>query len=110
MIQQLLRAIPFFQPRVEPVETTPGGDDPVNWVRLLESISPSEALVTKALLESEGIPVVLQQESIAQVMGLSVGPLAWTDLWVPDSHETAARLLLEDVATDDTDDGTPLCP
>ena len=62
-----------------------------------------EASVVKARLESEGIPAILQYESLGIVYGLTVDGLGQVRVMVPQEHEQAALAVLR--ATETTADG-----
>jgi hypothetical protein len=55
-----------------------------------------EASVIKSRLESEGIPVVLQYESLGIVCGLTVNGLGQVKVMVPQPLEAQARAILEE--------------
>jgi molybdenum cofactor synthesis domain-containing protein len=56
-----------------------------------------EANVVKSRLESEGIPVVLQYESLGVVFGMTVDGLGEVKVMVPEHLEQEARAILEAV-------------
>ena len=62
----------------------------------------AEALVVRALLESEEIPVVLRSNIAQSVHPFSVGDQAEMILLVHDSDATRARLILERASTPPT--------
>ncbi len=53
-----------------------------------------EAEILRGLLEASEIPVVLSQEGAARAIGLGLGPLAETQILVPETHFEAAQELL----------------
>lgn len=53
-----------------------------------------EAEMVKAFLESQGIQVVLNQESIGRTLGLSAGRIGQVAVLVPESQVTEANSLL----------------
>lgn len=55
-----------------------------------------EASVVKARLEAEGIPVILQYESLGLVYGLTVDGLGQVKVMVPQPLEAEARAVLEE--------------
>ncbi|MCB0195294.1 MAG: DUF2007 domain-containing protein [Anaerolineae bacterium] len=69
---------------------------------IAENLNPGEAVVIKGRLESESIPVVLQQEAVGSVLGLTVGPLGSAKISVPEPLADQALAILAD--TFDTDD------
>jgi len=53
-----------------------------------------EAEMIKSFLESRGIQVFLNQESIGRTLGLSAGYLGEVDVLVPESHASKASELI----------------
>jgi hypothetical protein len=83
-------------------ETTPGGDKSVRWVVVGLNLSPTEAMVIKSRLDSEGIPALVQQEAVGAVLGLTVGPLGSAKVLVPESlAEQALAILAETFEVDE---------
>jgi hypothetical protein len=90
------------------LDTTPGGESPARWVKVAENLQPVVAAIVKGRLESVDIPAVIRQESIGSVMGLTVGPLGWSTVWVPEEKaEAAVALLAQTFDDEDADDMTP---
>jgi len=58
--------------------------------------SPLEGEVIKGRLESEGIPAILQYESISVVYGITVDGIGATRVLVPASLAEEAREILEE--------------
>ena len=86
-------------------ETTPGGEQPVRWVAVGVNLSPTEAIVIKGRLESEGIPAMVQQEAVGAVLGLTVGPLGSAKVLVPEPlAEQALVILAETFEVEEEDD------
>ncbi len=56
----------------------------------------TEAQIIKGLLESEGIPVIIKQEAIGKVYGLTLNGLGQIRLLVPAEHKEHAKLLLSE--------------
>lgn len=84
------------QDRAGTADTTKGGVEFTAWVTIAENLNPGEAIVIKGRLESEAIPVVLQQEAVGSVLGLTVGPLGSAKISVPEPlAERALSLLAE---------------
>jgi hypothetical protein len=52
------------------------------------------AQVLKAALEAEGIPVLLQGETVAQAFGLSFGSVGTVKVGVPQSQAEAAKAIV----------------
>jgi hypothetical protein len=85
-------------------ETTSGGEQPVRWVTVGVNLSPTEAIVIKGRLESEGIPAMVQQEAVGAVLGLTVGPLGSAKVLVPEPlAEQALALLAETYEVEEED-------
>jgi|GEM_PF-729951 len=63
-----------------------------------------EANVVKTRLESEGIPVILQYESLGIVFGVTADGLGQVKVMVPQSLEADARAILEASAVGDDED------
>ncbi|MCB0168940.1 MAG: DUF2007 domain-containing protein [Anaerolineae bacterium] len=91
------------QEKAGTADTTKGGSEFTTWVTIAENLNPGEAIVIKGRLESEAIPVVLQQEAVGSVLGLTVGPLGSAKISVPEPLADRALSLLAE--TFDTDDG-----
>jgi Putative prokaryotic signal transducing protein len=62
-------------------------------VMVFGTAAVTEGLLVKGMLESEGIPVQLKGESEGPYR---TGPVS---LWVPESFEVQARMILEDAAS-----------
>jgi hypothetical protein len=56
-----------------------------------------EANVVKSRLEAEGIPVVLQYESLGIVFGMTVDGLGEVKVMVPTPLEQEARAILQEI-------------
>jgi len=70
-------------------ETTSGGTQETKWVTIGTNLNPGEAVVIKGRLESEEIPVVVQQEAIGSFIGLTVGSLGSAKVLVPENRPHA---------------------
>jgi hypothetical protein len=55
-----------------------------------------QAEIVKGRLEANGIPVLLQYESLGPVMGLTIDGLGQVQVLVPADQADAARALLEE--------------
>lgn len=73
-----------------------------------------QAEVIKGKLEANGIPVLLQYESLGPVMGLTVDGLGQVQVLVPEDMAERARALLEETegtdensSEDQTEENTP---
>ena len=67
-------------------------------VKIYTAQGQLEANVIKSRLESEGIPVLLQYESLGVVFGLTVDGLGQVKVMVPEPLEAKARAILADLA------------
>ena len=86
-------------------ETTPGGAQETKWVTIRKNLNPGEAVVIKGRLESEEIPVVVQQEAFGSFIGLTVGSLGSAKVLVPEPlAERALAILAETYEVDDPDE------
>jgi len=63
-------------------------------VSVYEAAGQVEANFIKSLLEAEGIPAEIYQESAGKVMGLWWGDLGRADIVVPEEYEVEALELL----------------
>jgi hypothetical protein len=90
------RLLPWFQKKRTAVETTSGRTEATPWIVIAANLNPGEALVIKGRLESENIPVLMQQEALGSVLGLTVGPLGSAKLLVPEPLADRALTLLAD--------------
>lgn len=111
MIEASANNLPWLhrnsQAKASESETTPGGDEAAKWVVIRTNISPGEAMIIRGRLESEGIPVVVQQEAVGAVLGLTVGPLGSAKVLVPEPHaEGAAEILAETFEVDEDEEET----
>ena len=61
-----------------------------------------QAEVIKGRLETSGIPVMLDYESLGRVMGITIDGLGEVRIFVPDQFAQAARELLEPREGDET--------
>lgn len=66
----------------------------MRWVLLCTVYQPQH-LVIQGLLESAGIPFQIEYEAVAQIQGITRGPLGEVKFLVPEEHATVARELLE---------------
>lgn len=89
-------------------ETTPGGGQETKWVKIRTNLNPGEAVVIKGRLESEDIPVVVQQEAFGSFIGLTVGPLGSAKVLVPEPLAgRALAILAETYEVDELDEDAP---
>jgi len=63
-----------------------------------------EAEVIKGRLESAGVPVLLDYESVAQVYGLTVDGVGEVRVMVPEDRVEDAQLLLSEASGEDWDE------
>ena len=71
-------------------------DPQENYVRLVTASGLQEADTWKAVLEANGIPVVLRHEALAPLLGVTTDTLGAVDLWVPRGEAARAMELLQD--------------
>lgn len=64
------------------------------WVVVSYPKTPAEASIVKGLLESEGIPVFVQQEAIGKVYGMTLDGLGQIKILVPAERKDEAEKLL----------------
>lgn len=81
-------------------ETTPGGEEPVQWEEVAQTAGLLQATIIAGRLEAEGIPTRVWQEGAGQAIGLTVGVLGVGHVLVPEAEAERARQLL---AVDDDD-------
>ena len=67
-----------------------------NWVTAFIVQGELQAEILRGLLEAQGIPVELSQESAARIYGLGVGPLAEVEFLVPEEKLSEAKAIFED--------------
>ncbi|MDY6846598.1 MAG: DUF2007 domain-containing protein [Chloroflexota bacterium] len=67
----------------------------MNLIPVYSTTGQLEAEMVKAFLESQGLKVVLSQESIGRTLGLSAGHLGQVKVLVPESQVTQAANLLD---------------
>ena len=89
---------------VKLTKTTSGGSQETKWVQIGTNLNPGEAVVIKGRLESEEIPVVVQQEAIGSFIGLTVGSLGSANVLVPEPlADRALAILAETYDTNEED-------
>ncbi len=64
------------------------------WVVVSYPKTPAEASIVKGLLESEGIPVFVQQEAIGKVHGITMDGLGQIKILVPAGRKHEAEEIL----------------
>jgi len=90
-----------------------------NWEVVYETTGSFVAEILRGLLEAQEIPVVLSQEGIARVYGLTVGTLGRTQILVPthdleraqhilEEYENSTNIDLETTDTELPDEDNPL--
>jgi hypothetical protein len=67
---------------------------PENYVKVYIANGATDAVMIKMFLESLEIPAVFYEEAAGVVYGLTVGPLADTEIWVPAEKADEAIELL----------------
>lgn len=68
----------------------------INWVSVSELYDPEEAYLVIGLLEASGIPVKVERETAGRLFGLTVGPLAKIEIFVPGGKKSEAERILEE--------------
>ncbi len=66
----------------------------IKWVSVAEVYNPDEAQLIQGLLNMAGIPVKIERESAGELYGLTIGPLAKTELLVPHDRVAEAEKIL----------------
>jgi len=66
-----------------------------NWAKFLTLNNIIEAEILRSYLESYNVKVLLKCEAIGQLHGLTTGPLAEVEIWVPAGKLREAKELLE---------------
>lgn len=69
-------------------------------VKIFSAAGLLEAEMIKSFLESYGISVFVNQESLGKTLGLSAGPLGLVEVLVPQSQVEEATSLLQEVWED----------
>ena len=64
------------------------------WVVVSYPKTPAEASIVKGLLESEGIPVFIEQEAIGKTYGMTIDGLGQIKILVPAERKDEAEQLL----------------
>jgi hypothetical protein len=67
-----------------------------NWVTAFTVQGELQAEILRGLLEAQGIPVELSQESAARIYGLGVGPMAEVEIIVPEEKLETAQAIFAD--------------
>ncbi|MBC8527559.1 MAG: DUF2007 domain-containing protein [Candidatus Cloacimonetes bacterium] len=66
------------------------------WVIIFYAQGQIEAFIIKGKLESNGIPVVLKQEAIGKIYGLTLDGLGEVKVLVPESYRDKAIKILKE--------------
>jgi hypothetical protein len=64
------------------------------WVEVAEVYNQDEAQLISGLLSMAGIPVKVERESAGDIYGLTIGPLAKSQILVPSDKVTDAAKIL----------------
>ncbi len=67
-----------------------------NWATAFTVQGELQAEILRGLLEAQGIPVELLQESAARIYGLGVGPMAEVEFLVPEDKLNEAQSVFAD--------------
>ena len=78
------------------------GPDGRLWFEVATASGEAEAAILRGALDGEGIPVWEYHESAGRAIGLGVGPLGTTTLYVPEEFYEDAAALLELGETEET--------
>ena len=82
-----------------------GGAD--EYVGVYSAGGMPEANLVRSVLEGAGIPVLLLGESAGTAIGLTVGTLAFVEVWVPREREAEAQMILAGLWSPTSGDETP---
>ena len=66
------------------------------WVSAFTVQGELQSQILRGLLEAQGIPVELSEESAARIYGLGVGPMAEVEILVPEEKLAEAQAVFED--------------
>lgn len=66
------------------------------WILIDEVYGELQAEILRGLLESQGIPVILNQEGAGRAYGINVGSLGRIELLVPANLSQEARQVIDD--------------
>ena len=66
------------------------------WIIVFKAQGQIEAFIIKGKLESNGIQVILKQEAIGKISGLTLNGLGEVKVLVPVSHKVEAIKILEE--------------
>jgi len=58
------------------------------------SCGPQEAYIIKGRLRNEGIPVKLQEETIARLYGITINGIGQTKIFVPHEYSKKAKEII----------------
>lgn len=67
-----------------------------SWVLIREVAGELQAEILRGLLEANEIPVLLAQEGVGRVYGLSVSTLGRVEILVPTQYVEAAKSMMAD--------------
>jgi len=67
-----------------------------NWVTAFAVQGELQAEILRGLLEAQGVPVQLSQESAARIYGLGAGPTAAVEFLVPEDKLDEAQNIFND--------------
>ena len=71
-----------------------GRDQTIEWVIVTEVYNQDEAQLISGLLSMAAVPVKVERESAGDIYGLTIGPLAKTQIWVPSDRLMDAEKIL----------------
>ena len=67
----------------------------INWLLVYTANGPSEAIVIRSVLETNGIKVKEVQETAGKLFAISMDGLGKVDIYVPEENFHEARELIE---------------
>lgn len=67
----------------------------INWLLVYTANSPSEAIVIRSVLETNGIQVKEVQETAGKLFAISMDGLGKVDIYVPEEKFDDAKALLD---------------
>lgn len=76
------------------------------WTKLVTLPNMMEAEILRGYLESSSIEVLVKGEAIGRIHGLTAGPLAEVELWVPAEKFKEAEKLLKGFEGNGSEDNT----
>ena len=75
----------------------------MDWINIYSAAGLLEANILKGFLEAQGLQVLLSQESVGRILGLSAGKLGIVEVLVPESQVIEAKKLIDEIAAGEFD-------